>query len=303
MDQFIREWLASGRSAGWSERTAATYGWYVRRFAGWCAERAVLRPDQITRALLREWGLLIRSAWAPATCKGAVAAVRSWCSFLEDEGLAVDLAGALRVPVVPRARQRTLTAGEFERILYEAGRDRRCVRPEVSTWLAVRDRAIVSLLYDSLVRASELCALCVGDVRTAELVLIVKRGKGGAGRLAYYSVGTAGELMTWLALRGPVDPAAPLFITEEGKALTARSLRQLVVRLGRRAGVADVSPHAFRRGGAVAAVLAGCPGRLLQIAGGWSDARMIESYTRALEGESATRDAWLRFSPVSLAAK
>jgi hypothetical protein len=63
-----------------------------------------------------------------------------------------------------------------------------------------------------------------------------------------------------------------------------------------------LTPHAFRRGGAVAATLREAPSRLVQVWGGWSNIRMVELYTRAMQDDPATMEQFKRFSPLGSVA-
>lgn len=122
---------------------------------------------------------------------------------------------------------------------------------------ARRDEAIVTLLFDTGLRASELCALRRQDVDFQARRCVVM-GKGRKQRLVPF--GKAAAKVIWTYLREePHDDDDPLFVSERGEPLTRSGLLQLTERLGEAAGVAAVrcSPHTFRHTFAVEFLRAG----------------------------------------------
>jgi site-specific recombinase XerD len=59
-----------------------------------------------------------------------------------------------------------------------------CDAPDASTALGVRDRVAIEILYAAGLRRAELLALDLGDVSVEDMVVRVRRGKGGKGRVA-----------------------------------------------------------------------------------------------------------------------
>lgn len=138
--------------------------------------------------------------------------------------------------------QRLLKAAEYEREwITRKGNKARSKRPT-----AARERALVFTLLDSGLRASELCALTVGDYDAGRGRLRVRHGKGDKER--YVVVGNRARKAIWfyLAGRNEPTPAEPLFTTRSGGPLDRNNLRHIVGRLGVTAGVDDVHPHRFR---------------------------------------------------------
>jgi site-specific recombinase XerD len=303
----IEEFLLDGQAAGWSAGTVKIYRWHLARWIAWLAERQVTAADGLTRLLLRQWSASLADTWAPSTRKGAVTAVRAFVTWLQTEtGLDGNLVKALKTPTVPVQVQRTLTATEVQALLAACEQPaEHGVTQETARQVCVRNAAIVALLYDSMLRAAECCALRITDLDLARGTATVRRGKGGAGRVAPFGSDTARLLRAWLEVR-PAGGEA-LFValggSQPGAALTPRGLRMILKRLGERAGVAGVSPHTFRRGGVVACTLNGAPDRLVMAWAGWSDIRMVGVYTRALDTGSAALDAYTPYSPVAAAKR
>lgn len=289
MRQLIDEFLLAGQANGWSRATHRQYDRHLSWLAGWLEEHGATALEDVTRTLLRSWLAEKRQNWAPATCKVAVTVLRSWLAFCEAEGYGgANLATAVKVPHVPERVQRAVDRHEVEAMLHVCEEPARSgLTPAQGEATRLRNAALVAVLFDSILRASELCGLDVGDVYPDRLRLAVKR-KGGKEQLVRFSERTADYLREWLLVRpgfaAPGETALFTAITGNtpGCRLTTNGLRIVVKRLAERAGVADLSPHAFRRGGTVQAIELGAPDRMVQLHGGWSKVSMVTTYSRTL---------------------
>jgi site-specific recombinase XerD len=298
LEEAIGDFLLAGLQGGWSRNTHRQYGWHLERWRIWLDDHAVLRVDQLTRRLLRAWGASLWDRWSDSTVKLATITIRSFLKYCQAEGLItqrdeagqpVDLAGALKVKAVPKREQRTIRADEMLKLLEQTQHPTETGLTEAQAALVcLRNAAILSLLYDSMLRAAELCRLSVKclDVDRRQLVVQIK---GKAVRKAFFGEKTAERLQAWLNVRQAADGEDAVFVSiwgnTPGQALTTRGLRIILKRLGDRAGVSGVSPHAFRRGAAVRATELRAPARILQEMARWEDIKMAETYTRALEIE------------------
>ena len=113
------------------------------------------------------------------------------------------------------------------------------------TWLGQRDRAILLCLWDTPLRASELCGLLVTDVDWSALELRVRDGKGGCRYEAPFT-DEAGLAISRYVRNRRYDSAI-LFVAQNGMGLTPHALGQLLRRLAARAGITSaVFPHRFR---------------------------------------------------------
>jgi integrase/recombinase XerD len=160
-------------------------------------------------------------------------------------------------------------------------------RPGVSTArpTALRDRTIVYLLFDSGIRAEELCNIQIKDLNMGNNSITV-RGKGAgndkAERTVYYGKQTARSLWKMLAPRlGKAAPDSPLFLnsrTAVEAPMNRNMLWQMLKDLGERAGVANVHPHRFRHTFAVTYLRNGGDVFTLQTLLGHSDMEMTRRY-------------------------
>jgi len=123
----------------------------------------------------------------------------------------------------------------------QKGKEVRAKRP---TWR--RDVAILMVLVDVGLRATELCKLTVGDYHSETGRLLVRFGKGNKQRTVF--LGTAAQRVLWryMMSRDRIKPADPLFITRENKSLIRTYLAHMITRLGNNAKVPNAHAHRFR---------------------------------------------------------
>ena len=96
------------------------------------------------------------------------------------------------MPKVPIRIQRTLTVEEVGKLIRGCEMPvKRGVRNDLAFATAVRNAAIVTLMFDSLLRASELVALEVADIDLECLTVTVRAAKNGRARVALFGPDTA----------------------------------------------------------------------------------------------------------------
>lgn len=160
-------------------------------------------------------------------------------------------------------------------------------REEPEHALALRDAAIVELLYGAGVRVAELCGLNLLDLDLSEATVRVL-GKRSKVRLAPFGEPAALALQRWLVARAELlqslslgdEPGAPLFINYRGTRLSARSVTEHLDRDARFAGLyKHVSPHVLRHSYATHLLAGGANLRGIQELLGHSSLRTTERYT------------------------
>jgi len=149
-----------------------------------------------------------------------------------------------------------------------------------------RDRALILLLLDTGLRASELCALKMGDLEQKTGRLQVKHGraggaKGGKGRTVFLGKTARRTLWLYLTTREDAeDTDAPLFIGRFNRPLTRDTLRQVIASLGEKAGIKNCHPHRFRHTMAITYLRSGGDVFTLQALLGHSTLDMVQHYAR-----------------------
>ena len=218
----------------------------------------------------------LAQAWAelsPATLARRAAALRRFYGFLAEEGFrADDPSEALPRPRTVRPLPRILEGPEVE-AMFVAAQD----RAASGLPLALRNLALLELLYGSGLRATELVSLPASALRRAEPFLILK-GKGGKERLVPISSRATSAVAAWRATM--TGPGAWLF--PGGKAHISRMrLFQLVRIMAADAGIAPdrVSPHVLRHAFATHLLAGGADLRALQALLGHADIATTQIYT------------------------
>ena len=108
-----------------------------------------------------------------------------------------------------------------------------------------KDRAIVEVLLSSGVRVSELSQMNVEDIDMATLTVHVRHGKGDKERITYINSVAAKHLKAYLDNRK--DDGEALFYSKQHQRIGISSIRYVLLEVAKRAKVAHVHPHRFRR--------------------------------------------------------
>lgn len=253
--------------AGASKHTIAAYRNDLERAAETLGGLGSASAGDVSR-LGSSWAEL-----APSTVARRSAALRRFFGFLVDEGLRRDdPSSALPRPRFERPLPRILDEEEVRR-MFEAAEDR-AASGEAN---ALRNLALLELLYGSGLRASELVGLPRGAVRPEQPFLMV-RGKGDKDRLVPISTRAQAAVSKWMEQ----VPRAALWLFPSGKSHLSRvRLFQIVRAMATDAGLAPerVSPHVLRHAFATHLLSGGADLRVLQSLLGHADIATTQIYT------------------------
>jgi integrase/recombinase XerD len=210
---------------------------------------------------------------APSTVARRSAALRRFFGFLVDEGLRPDdPSAALPRPRFERPLPRILDEKDVARMFAEA--EARAASGEMA---AVRNLALLELLYGSGLRASELVTLPRGALRKGQPFLIL-RGKGAKERLVPISSRAEAAVEQWLEH----VPSDSLWLFPGGRSHLSRvRLFPIVRQLAADAGIAPerISPHVLRHAFATHLLSGGADLRVLQSLLGHADIATTQIYT------------------------
>ncbi|GAA4019417.1 tyrosine recombinase [Sphingomonas swuensis] len=218
----------------------------------------------------------LAGAWAelsPATLARRSAALRRFFAFLVDEGFRTDdPSSALPRPHTVRPLPRLLERAEVD-AMFEAAEDRAASGQP----LALRNLALLEMLYGSGLRATELVSLPARAMARPEPFLILS-GKGGKERLVPISDRARTAVAAWRETL----PKGAAWLFPGGKAHISRvRLFQLIRAMATDAGIAPerVSPHVLRHAFATHLLGNGADLRVLQALLGHADIATTQIYT------------------------
>ena len=212
---------------------------------------------------------------SPATVHRKSACLRSFYRHLRREGVRdSDPTAGLSTPRRSRKLPHVLTRGEIEKLLSQ---------PRGTDPHALRDRALLELMYACGLRASEAIGLELGDVDLEERILRA-RGKGSKERIVPIGQAALGALRIYLERGRPGlvkdRPEPYLFVNFRGGRLTRQGLYKIVRRHATTAGLADrMSPHTLRHTFATHLLAGGCDLRSVQEMLGHADVSTTQLYT------------------------
>jgi integrase/recombinase XerD len=261
-----------------------SHGKRLREFCGWCEERGVVAPGEVTRAVLEQYQRWLFHRRLPSgeplrvvTQYGLLSAVVLLFRYLTRRHVVLFNPGAdLELPKLEqRLPRQVLTAEEVERVLS---------LPDVGEPAGLRDRAMLETLYSTGMRRMEVVGLGIYDLDHGRRTVTIRLGKGRKDRI----VPIGARALAWVdryarearpvLLHGP--PTEVLFVSSYGEALSTGYLTHMVAeyiagaRLGKRG-----SCHLLRHTCATLMLENGADIRYVQVLLGHAQLRTTEIYT------------------------
>jgi integrase/recombinase XerD len=268
---------------GLAANTLTSYRRDLRRYQAYLDELGIESLDAVTEATVTSFLVRLREgdadhpALSSTSAARTVVAVRGFHKFAVSDGLAKsDPAASVKPPSPAKRLPKALPLSDVEAILEAAG--------AAGTTLALRDRALLEVLYGTGARISEAVGLDVDDLDTVDGTVLL-RGKGSKERLV--PVGSyALEAVDAYLVRGRPElvaagsGTAALFLNARGGRLSRQSAWAVLVRAAERAGVTrDVSPHTLRHSFATHLLDGGADVRVVQELLGHASVTTTQVYT------------------------
>lgn len=298
----MKRWLGDGKAQGWSPKTLQDREETMERFCWWLEHEEELTPTlaALEPATIRSFLAYARDPnpqgrfgstrasakreARPATVNAYYRILRAFMNFCLAEGLLDETPlKNVKAPRVPTDQIQPLDAEQVQALVDAA---RRTKAPE-------RDVAVILMLVDTGMRASELMGLKMTDVDrgTGELTVV---GKGNKKRTVFMGVACRRALWRYMETeRVEALPDEPLFVSvgghKSGTGFTNTGVHMIVAKAGKAAGVKGVrcSPHTLRHTFAVNFLRGGGNLFELQQLMGHTDLTVLRRYVALAEADLA----------------
>jgi integrase/recombinase XerD len=282
---------------GLAENSVKSYRRDLRRYLAYLDSAGVTELAQITEQTVSGFLMALRegdSQHQPLSATSAgrsVVAVRGFHKFAVKDGLATsDPSAGVRPPTPAKRLPKAVSLGDVERLLEAASAP--------GTVLALRDRALLEILYGTGARISEAVGMDIDDLELVEDdavgSTVLLRGKGSKERIV--PVGSfAREAVQAYVVRGrpelvatgsnpgkgaTTERAGALFLNARGGRLSRQSAWAVIVKAAERAGItAEVSPHTLRHSFATHLLEGGADVRVVQELLGHASVTTTQVYT------------------------
>jgi integrase/recombinase XerD len=288
---------------GYSQATLEMYKWALSIMGERLQNKDV---GQITELDLQAFFGWVRTEYKPSRFNGSTeplsgrsldniwTAMRSFFNWCESERLVTGRPDKkIKRPKYKTPEVQPFTQEETEKLVKAAGQittkgsDKR--KPfHMLPRTAERNVALVLVLLDTGIRVSECARLHIKDVDTVTgEVTIQPYGTGRKTRPRHVIIGKATRKAVWryLSTREEPRPGDPLFVTDDDKPFNRLTILQILTRLGKRAGVANVHPHRFRHTFALEYLRNGGDPFTLQRLLGHSSLEMVNHYLQMVTAD------------------
>lgn len=280
----LPSWQLALRAANRSPATLTTYTTGVKSFLSWCERTGA--PPELTKVNVQSWVVALLDGGAqPSTPTTWLGALKRFSAWLADEGeISTDPLLGVKPPKMDHKVTQSLSDDQLKQLL------KTC---KGKTFRDRRDEAIIRLMAETGLRASEVVDLQTSDVDLSRGLLLVRKGKGAKGRYAPFSPQVATALDRYIRLRRNHVEAgvAQLFVGNHIRTFSYWALAQTLRRRARDAGIEGFHVHLMRHTAATRWLRAGGSEAGLMSVAGWSSRQMIDRYTGASASERAADEA------------
>src|SRR5690349_135455 len=222
VEAFLKERKAQNLTKG----TIKYYRTNLKTFTDFLEGQEIKFISQITASTVRDFLLILEErGHNPGGVHGHFRAVKAFLKWYweEEEPDYPNPVNKIKAPRVPQESIQGVTREEFDALLSECGND----------FLGERDRAILKVLYDTGVRADELCNIRLDDLNLVDNSIFILQGKGRKPRMVFFGKSTKKQIRKYISFRGV--EGSYLFITRSMDKLDYPALRQIVRRLNTKA--------------------------------------------------------------------
>jgi integrase/recombinase XerC len=254
-DPLIGDFMAELLRKNRSPRTLEAYARDLEHFGGYLTWGTIERPETdgvpapaifpvlrtADASAIRRYVLYLMTQrrYRVVAVRRNLSALRTFYTFLRREGVRTDHPALdVDLPKPEQRKPKVLRLPEVAAIVKA-----RVERPRAPA-LAVRDRAIIELLYGSGIRRAELAGLDLDDVDLGDRVARVT-GKGNKSRMVPLTEAAAMAMRSYLTVR-PGSPDRAFFLSRDAHRLGLRQVWQIVKDYAHQSGIDRASTHAMR---------------------------------------------------------
>jgi integrase/recombinase XerD len=241
IDLYTETWCV-GRNLATS--TIAAYRDVLRQFQGWAtSEHLALEPTRLTTRIVLDYVVHLREKRGngDAAISRTVVVLKNFFRAMVAFGHLTSSENPMQgFPAMRKRHEKLptwLSSEEVRRVLDA---------PPLDTVLGLRDRAMLTLLYATGIRASECAGLLQEGVDLQQRTIRVW-GKGGRERVVPLNHRAAEALDVYRQARGPLAPGERFFRTKGGRGINRKVVYDRVKKYAAQAKIAKrVTPHTFR---------------------------------------------------------
>ena len=262
------------QTEGVSQRTLKDYQAHFHYLMKFLEDEDISRKE-MTKDLFREYTswMLYEQGLSPVTVNVRLRTLRAFLRFCYKEGYIEQAVHEdLKILRTPQDMIESFTVEEIRKLLSVIDKE---------SYTGFREALIIQFLLDTMVRVSELVAIRRENVHLDDgfVKLEATETKTRRARLVPLSVRTIEILKEYLKETKEFENEY-LFLTYEGKPLSADTVRWSLRQIGESAGITNkrVSPHTFRHTGALMYVMNGGDPFSLQKILGHSHMNMVRKY-------------------------
>lgn len=271
---------------GRAQKTLENYGRYLERFLQFAKINSI---DDLSEDLIRQYRIYLNrikgkdgKPLKKVTQNYHIVALRNFLKYMAKTGIKTIPAERIELGKQEERQVSFLEIDELDRLLKA---------PEGNSLDSLRDQAILSVLFSTGMRVSELCSLNRGemDINRGEISI---RGKGSKLRLVFLSDDSKRVLNDYLSKRSDIDsalfiriPKSKKFSKDDELRLTPRSIQRIVKKHSIKAGIVGkkVSPHTIRHSYATDLLRNGADIRSVQAMLGHSSVTTTQIYTHVTD--------------------
>ena len=277
-----------------SQKTLENYGRYLDRFLGFArstssGQAKELKLSDLTEDLIRQYRLYLNrlknsdgEQLKKVTQNYHIIALRTFLKYLAKRGVKSVAAERVELGKQEDREVTFLESDELERLLDA---------PDGSSLDSLRDKAILTTLFSTGMRVSELCSLDRDKIDTKRGELSI-RGKGSKIRMVFLSDGARKSIQDYNSKRTDTDealfiriPKSGTFSKESNLRLTPRSIQRIIKKHSIKAGIVgkNVSPHTLRHSFATDLLRGGADIRSVQALLGHASVTTTQIYTHVTD--------------------